>query len=72
MSTGPDDRSQSEPAGRAPTPENGGRQGLEAQLRRSSMRDRLLQALDWLYPYAAERLRGMSRRKQSDSSSVKR
>jgi hypothetical protein len=72
MSTGPEDRSHSEPAGRAPTPENGGRQGLEAQLRRSSMRDRLLQVLDWLYPYAAGRLRRTSSRDGSDNSNAGR
>ena len=53
-------------------PENGGRQGLEAQLRRSSMRARLLQVLDWLYPYAAARLRRTSRRDGSDNSNAGR
>ena len=32
-------------------------QRLEAQLRRFPMRDRVLQLLDWLYPYSARRTR---------------
>jgi hypothetical protein len=37
-------------------------QQREAQLRRTSMRDRLFQLLDWLYPYAA----GRADRRKSD------
>jgi len=35
---------------------------LEAHLRRSSLRDRLLQLLEWVYPYAASRTRNRRRK----------
>jgi hypothetical protein len=55
-------RSDRAPAPQGPVSPDEEQQALEVELRRFSVRDRLLQLFEWLYPYSATRTRN-SRRK---------
>lgn len=52
-------RPQADPATPSPGPVSPAedQQAREAELRRFSLRDRLLQMLEWVYPYAPNRIR---------------
>jgi len=64
MNTGSDhgSRPARAPASGGPVSPDEEQLALEAELRRFSVRDRLLQLFEWLYPYSATRTR-KSRRK---------
>jgi hypothetical protein len=59
MNNEPEDESQSRrtPASHDPVSPEEDQQAREAALRRPSLRDRLLQVLEWLYPYSADQTR---------------
>jgi hypothetical protein len=50
------------PASQDPVARAEEQHALEVELRRSSLRDRLLQLLEWLYPYSASRTRNRRRK----------
>jgi hypothetical protein len=45
------------PSSKGPVSPEEDQRAREAALRRPSLRDRLLQVLEWLYPYSADRTR---------------
>jgi hypothetical protein len=57
MNTGSERRSRPDraPASRGPVSPDEEQQAREVELRRVSLRDRLLQLLEWLYPYTTSR-----------------
>jgi hypothetical protein len=57
MNSGSEHRSRPDraPASHAPVSPDEEQQAREVELRRVSLRDRLLQLLEWLYPYTTSR-----------------